>query len=162
MFNQYRQCAGAIVFNRNGLVLLGNRIDTRTAAWQFSQGGIEAGETPEQAARRELFEEMSVVSIESVYSDNHPFRYEFPDDVKAHFRSKGIFTNGQDIYFSLFFFTGIDEEINVRTENPEFKSYRWDTLEFAKNNVVDFKKEAYLYVTNLVSPLICQYLKRLT
>lgn len=162
MIQQYRQCASAIVFNKEGLVLLGNRIDTAVDAWQFSQGGIEQGEKPVDAAKRELFEEMSVTSVEEVYSDKIPFRYEFPDEVKAKFRKKGIMTNGQDIYFSLFYFTGKEDEINIHTPNPEFMEYRWDTLDFAVQNVVDFKKEAYTYAAKLALPLICQYLKRVT
>lgn len=162
MPQQYRQCASAIVFNQKGLVLLGNRIDTTDDAWQFSQGGIEQGETPVVAAKRELFEEMSVTSVIPIYSDNKPFRYEFPADVKATFRKKGIMTSGQDIYFSLFYFSGKEDEINIHTPNPEFMEYKWDTLDFAVQNVVNFKKEAYSFAAKLVYPLICQYLKQLT
>ena len=162
MTQQYRQCASAIVFNQDGLILLGNRIDTVDDAWQFSQGGIEQGETPVEAAKRELFEEMSITSLDLVYSDDKPFRYEFPDEVKTSFRKKGIMTNGQDIHFSLFYFTGKEDEINIHTQNPEFKDYRWDTLEFVVQNIVAFKKEAYVYAAKIVYPLICQYLERLT
>ena len=162
MPQQYRQCASAIVFNQKGLILLGNRIDTTDDAWQFSQGGIEQGETPVVAAKRELFEEMSVTSVTPIYSNSKPFRYEFPDDVKSAFRKKGIMTSGQDIYFSLFYFNGKDDEINIHTQNPEFKAYRWDTLDFAVQNIVDFKKGAYSHAAKLAFPLICQYLERLT
>ena len=162
MPQQYRQCASAIVFNQKGLILLGNRIDTTDDAWQFSQGGIEQGETPVVAAKRELFEEMSVTSVTPIYSDSKPFRYEFPDEVKNAFHKKGIMTSGQDIYFSLFYFNGKEDEINIHTQNPEFKAYRWDTLDFAVQNIVDFKKGAYGYAAKLAFPLICQYLERLT
>lgn len=162
MSTNYRQCASAIVFNKQGLILLGNRIDTEDDAWQFSQGGIEKGETPDIAAKRELFEEMSVKSVELIFAAEKPFRYEFPNDVKKKFQQTGIFTDGQDIYFSLFYFSGKEDEINIKTSSPEFKQYKWDTLDFAVKNIVDFKKAAYSFAANIVSPMICQYLEGLT
>lgn len=162
MPNLYRPCASAIVFNNKGLVLLGNRIDTKEDAWQFSQGGIEQGETPAIAARRELFEEMSVTSVKLIYTDTKPFRYEFPDDVKQMFHQKGLLTSGQDIYFSLFYFSGTDDEINIQTEYPEFKQFKWDTFDFAVQNIIGFKKQAYNHAKDTILPLICQYLSRLT
>ena len=60
MQKKYRPCAGAVVFNKDGNVLLGSRIDTSTDDWQFPQGGINKNETPAQAAKRELFEEMGI------------------------------------------------------------------------------------------------------
>ena len=162
MSHIYRPCASAIVFNSKGLVLLGNRIDTKDDAWQFSQGGIEQGESPAIAAKRELFEEMSVKSVELIYVGTKPFRYEFPDEIKLAFRQRGIFASGQDIYFSLFYFTGNDDEINVQTEEPEFIQFKWDTLDFAVNNVVEFKKQAYSHAAAMISPLIYQHLCHLT
>ena len=69
MQKKYRPCAGAVVFNKDGNVLLGSRIDTSTDDWQFPQGGINKNETPAQAAKRELFEEMNISSVKLVYID---------------------------------------------------------------------------------------------
>ena len=57
MSKHFRPCAGAIVFNKDGKVFLGSRIETANDSWQFPQGGIEAGEIPAEAAYRELYEE---------------------------------------------------------------------------------------------------------
>src|SRR5690348_14752162 len=54
----YRPCIGAMVLNRQGLVFAGNRVDQSLEAWQMPQGGIDEGESPQQAMRRELREEI--------------------------------------------------------------------------------------------------------
>lgn len=158
MSKQFRLCAAAVVFNSEGKVLLGNRIDTDIDAWQFPQGGIEKGETPTEAAKRELFEETGISSVKVIYADETPVRYEFNEEVKKVFLQRGFLNSGQDIYFVLFYFTGSDDEINLQTSQPEFKSYKWDSLDFAKKNVIDFKKSAYSSATKKLQPIIRQYL----
>src|SRR3954469_1699562 len=54
----YRPCVGVMLLNRDGHVFVGKRIDQTVEGWQMPQGGIDAGETPEEAARRELEEEI--------------------------------------------------------------------------------------------------------
>ena len=54
----YRPCVGVMLFNREGLVFVGRRIDQTVEGWQMPQGGIDDGETPGQAALRELKEEV--------------------------------------------------------------------------------------------------------
>ncbi|MBO5441722.1 MAG: RNA pyrophosphohydrolase [Alphaproteobacteria bacterium] len=162
MTKKFRRCAGAVVFNNEGKVLLGSRIECKTNAWQFPQGGIETGESPEEAAKRELFEETNVSSVKLVYSNKTPIRYEFTDEIKQNFRKRGIFNDGQDIYFSLFYFCGQESEINVQTSMPEFKEYMWADFSFAVENVVDFKKEAYKAIKDEFIFEIRQYLDKLS
>lgn len=158
MSKQFRLCAAAVVFNSEGKILLGNRIDSDIDAWQFPQGGIETGETPAEAAKRELFEETGISSVKVIYADETPIRYEFSEKVKQAFQQRGIFNSGQDIYFVLFYFTGSDGDINLQTSQPEFKAYKWDTLDFAEKNVISFKKNAYSYAVKQLQPIIRQYL----
>lgn len=56
---------------------MGSRIETADDSWQFPQGGIETEETPAEAAYRELYEETGISSVELVYTDVEPTRYEF-------------------------------------------------------------------------------------
>lgn len=162
MSKHFRPCAGAIVFNKDGKVFLGSRIETANDSWQFPQGGIEAGEIPAEAACRELYEETGISSVELVYTDIEPTRYEFSAEIKENFRKRGIFNDGQDIYFSLFYFTGNEKDIHLDMPHPEFKRYKWDTLEFAVFNVIDFKKEAYSVAAQRMAPLIKDYIAKLS
>ncbi len=162
MPKHFRRCAGAVVFNRDKKVLLGSRIDVNNDDWQFPQGGIEDGETPEMAAKRELFEETSVTSVTLVAVDKEPQRYEFTEEIKQKFRQRGIFNDGQDIYFSLFFFEGNDREINLNTAYPEFKDYMWGELDFAVENVIEFKKAVYAQAAKAFEPLIEAYINNLS
>ena len=69
----YRPCAGVVLINDAGLVFAGLRIDTTAEAWQMPQGGIDKGETPVEAAIRELGEETGLppdaVEIEAEAED---------------------------------------------------------------------------------------------
>ncbi|MBS0284473.1 MAG: NUDIX domain-containing protein, partial [Proteobacteria bacterium] len=71
----YRPCAGAMMMNRDGLVFVGQRIDTTLEAWQMPQGGIDPGESPLAAAERELWEETNVRSVALIaeYPDWLPY-----------------------------------------------------------------------------------------
>lgn len=162
MLKKFRPCAGAIVFNDKGQLLLCNRIDTLSDAWQFPQGGIEKNETPLEAAKRELMEETNVTSVIPVYSDTEPRRYFFPKEIKDKFSERGIFNDGQDIYFTLFYFCGKNEEINLETKEPEFRQYMWDSFDFAIKNIISFKKDVYIAVAKKFEPIIGQYLKNLS
>ncbi len=157
MDKKYRQCAGVVVFNAEGKVLLGNRVKFKNA-WQFPQGGIETGESVIDAAKRELREETSVTSVALVYSEKKSIRYTFNNQIKEKFRKKGILTDGQDIYFSLFYFTGNEDEINLKTEVPEFDEYKWESLDFAIKNVIFFKKNAYMKIAKKFQPIINKFL----
>ena len=97
MKQHFRKNAGVVVFNTQKKVLMCRRIVPQTDGWQFPQGGIEQGETPLQAAKRELFEETSIKSVVAVKTLDYALRYEFPESVKQKFRSQGILSDGQDL-----------------------------------------------------------------
>lgn len=154
----YRKNAAAVLFNKNRKVLLCERLGHFVTPWQFPQGGIEDGESPEVAAARELQEETSVSSVKLVKTLDTPMIYDFPSKMKenlAHIR--GINFDGQEQYWSLFYFTGDDAEINLDTQNPEFQSWRWVDISEADKEVVEFKKDIYRQVVTIFKPLIDNY-----
>lgn len=153
----FRKNAGVVVFRADKKVLMCRRIYPKVNGWQFPQGGIEPGETPEEAAIRELREETSVTSVKTVASLATPLRYEFPPDVKERFRQKGIFNDGQDQYWTLLYFTGTDNEINLATAEPEFDEFAWLDIQEAPALVWEIKRDVYARMVKEFAPLIADF-----
>ena len=56
----FRSNVAIVISNGRGKVFWAKRVGQR--AWQFPQGGIDLGESPEQALYRELYEEVGLES----------------------------------------------------------------------------------------------------
>ncbi|MEP0519483.1 MAG: RNA pyrophosphohydrolase [Hyphomicrobiales bacterium] len=151
----YRANVGIALFNRLGQVWVGRRAgmpetlpeeDDMSFAWQMPQGGIDEGEDPLPAAKRELFEETNVTSIELLAEAVDWFTYELaPDIIKKGWRSK---YRGQRQKWFAFLFTGDEGEINVLTPgggkfDAEFSQWRWVDLKETPDMIVPFKREVY-------------------
>ena len=155
----YRECAGIVLFNDEGKVLLLARADQKDFAWQFAQGGIEKGEKPEEAALRELKEETSVSSAEIILSLPEPICYDFPQEVLEKFAARGNAV-GQRMHWFLVHFKGDESEINLATQTPEFKAYQWADISLAPQTIVYFKREMYQKVCDIFAPYIDAYIHR--
>lgn len=118
----YRQCAGIILFNRSKQVLLCARNDKKSNCWQFPQGGINEGESPAAAALRELNEETSVTSAKVVYSLPEGLCYNFPDAVRRKLLSRGIVSNGQNMYWNLLYFMAMIRKLTLTLLNRNLKA----------------------------------------
>ena len=86
----YRPCVGIVLFNRAGLVFAGRRGDTRPAAWQFPQGGIEPGESPRTAALRELAEETGTDRATVVHATEGWLTYDLPAGLQGRMGADAI------------------------------------------------------------------------
>jgi putative (di)nucleoside polyphosphate hydrolase len=116
---KYRLNVAAILQNRAGKILVGERVD-RSGAWQFPQGGVDEGEALEQALVRELREEISLgPSAYQILSTRGPYFYLFGNGKVV----KGF--HGKEQHYFLAEFTGDPAHINVDTEHPEFRAIRW-------------------------------------
>ena len=75
----FRPNVGIILLNQRNQVFWGKRI--RTHSWQFPQGGIDRGESPEQAMFRELHEEVGLhpEHVRIMARTRDWLRYEVPD-----------------------------------------------------------------------------------
>lgn len=146
----YRPCAGAVLINRAGLVFLGHRADLEgkpdATPWQMPQGGIDEGETPLEAARRELWEETSARSVELLGEAPEWYRYDVPDNLAAgRFQKKW---RGQTQKWFAFRFLGEDTEIDILnpgggTHPAEFSRWAWMPLSEVPSLVVAFKRPIY-------------------
>ncbi len=150
----YRPCVGILLFNTVGKVLVGERGDT-PGAWQMPQGGIDPGETPAQAALRELKEEIGTNHAELVAETRGWLRYDLPEQligVVWHGRWRG-----QEQKWFAARFLGTDHEISIATEHPEFIDWRWVALEHLVDLAVSFKRDVYRdVVAELRSAIILQ------
>lgn len=137
----YRACVGIALFNDKGNVFVGERIDT-PGAWQMPQGGIDAGETPEQAAFRELKEEIGTNKAEIIATAPQKLRYDLPPDVRQRLWN-GKYA-GQEQTWIAAKFTGDDQDIKLDThEQIEFSNWQWVPLENSIQLIVPFKKDVY-------------------
>ena len=140
----YRPCVGVMLFNREGLVFVGRRIDQTVEGWQMPQGGIDEGETPRQAALRELKEEVGTDKAEILREHPDWLNYDLPKHllgVALHGKYRG-----QTQKWMAMRFLGQDSDINITTHEPEFAQWKWLELEALPRLVVPFKRDTYAKV----------------
>ena len=139
----YRPNVGIILLNTNDEVWWGKRV--REQSWQFPQGGIKYGETPEQAMFRELQEETGLRQehVKGIGRTRNWLRYEVPPhfirrEIRGHYR-------GQKQIWFLLRMLGRDTDINLRlTNTPEFDAWRWHRYWVPLDVVIEFKRDVYL------------------
>jgi len=160
MTGTYRNCAGIIVFNDEGKVLMCTRRDKSGNQWQFPQGGIEKGERPHQAALRELKEETSITSAKIIFSMPHPLIYNFPPYIRESLLAKGRTNIGQKMYWFLLHFEGDNSEINLETREPEFRNFEWVNISEAPKRIIYFKRAVYMKACKTFEPKIKSFLEK--
>lgn len=119
----YRYGVGLALFNAEGLVFVARRLGQSDGTWQMPQGGIEQGEHPEDAALRELAEEIGTAKATILQQSDAWYRYELPEKFRAIALHKGF--DGQIQKWFALRFTGSDRDIQLDTGEPEFEAWRW-------------------------------------
>jgi len=113
----YRPCVGVALVNLEGDAFIGHRKRKRSSevldprSWQMPQGGIDSGEQPLEAARRELWEETNVRSIELIAELPRWLKYDLPEGARGRWSGR---YRGQTQKWFLFRFVGPEKEIDVR------------------------------------------------
>jgi len=138
----FRPNVGIILLNAQNEVWWGKRV--REHSWQFPQGGIKHGETPEQAMFRELEEEIGLKAehVKIIGRTRDWLRYEVPDhfikrEIRGHYR-------GQKQIWFLLRMVGRDCDVNLRlTSHPEFDAWRWHDYWVPLDVVIEFKRDVY-------------------
>lgn len=139
----YRPCVGLMLMNAEGKIFVGQRNDRHAEAWQMPQGGVDKGEAPRDAALRELWEETGIPSdlVEIIAETDDWLPYELPLDIVPHIW-KGRY-RGQEQKWFLLRFTGRDDQIDIKTEHPEFTRWKWQDPARLVDEIVPFKKAVY-------------------
>ena len=148
----YRPCVGMMLVGNDDRVFVARRIDMPSEAWQMPQGGIDEGETPRQAAMRELREEIGTDKAD-ILAESPDWRdYDLPDELLG--KIWGGRYRGQTQKWFLLRFTGTDADIDIETEEPEFLAWQWAEMARVPDLIVPFKRSIYRDVVAEFAPLI--------
>ena len=148
----FRPNVGIVLSNDAGQVLWARRIGGQDA-WQFPQGGIQSGESVEEALFRELFEEVGLeaVSVEILARTDDWLRYRLPHRMRRHNSSPGFV--GQKQKWFLLRMLGEDQRVSMdHSEKPEFDRWRWVSYWYPLGQVVEFKREVYRQALKELAP----------
>ena len=138
----YRQCAGIVLFNGSGMVLVGKRIDQITEAWQMPQGGIDENEEPLEAALRELKEEINTANVEILAESKNWYTYDLPKNLREKLW-KGMYRGQNQKWFAMKYL-GDDNQIQPQSvEKPEFNDWKWIDIEDLPRVAIKFKQDIY-------------------
>jgi putative (di)nucleoside polyphosphate hydrolase len=140
----YRRGVGVMLFNPQGKVFVGARIDNTDEAWQMPQGGIDESDDNEWAAAlREVEEETGIPPhlVERIAECPERLKYDLPEDLRP--KLWGGKYKGQDQDWYLARFLGRDSDINIATEHPEFREWKWIAPEQLPELIVPFKRDLY-------------------
>jgi putative (di)nucleoside polyphosphate hydrolase len=143
----YRRNVGAVLFNRQGQVLVARRANFSNAegapgGWQLPQGGIDKHEDPRSAIFRELAEEIGTANAEIIGEHPDWLNYDLPEELigKAF---KGKYRGQSQRWFALRFL-GEDAEIRLDLDpHPEFDAWRWTEIAALPALAVSFKRPIY-------------------
>jgi putative (di)nucleoside polyphosphate hydrolase len=148
----YRPCVGAMVLNGAGLVWVGRRkfepdseTGDRPQLWQMPQGGIDKGEEPLEAARREIFEETGMESLSLLAEATNWVNYDLPAD-RIGITWGGKY-RGQTQKWFAFRFHGDEREVRINPppegHKAEFGDWAWRPMGDLPGLIVPFKRKVY-------------------
>lgn len=149
-YPHHRPNVGVVLFNTEGKVWLGKRYGADEPwCWQFPQGGMDEGETPEEAGLRELHEETGVTQdlIEPLGSIEDWLAYDFPPEVLAQ-RSRNRWRGQKQRWFA-YRYLGTDADFDLEAVPPqEFSEFRWVSLETTPQLIIPWKRDVYARVAD--------------
>lgn len=149
----YRPNAGIVLFNREGLTWIGKRFqETGPWVWQWPQGGMDAGEDPQDAALRELYEETGIRAdqVQILASIDHWLAYDFPPEILA--RRKKNWKGQRQRWFAMRFL-GSDADFDLKALPPqEFEIFRWAPLNEVPGLIIPWKRPVYEEVAKAFAP----------
>lgn len=149
----WRKGVGIALMNMRGQVLVAARLDIPDA-WQMPQGGMDEGETPYEAAFRELKEEIGTDKMRLLAELVAWQRYEFPRPHSRPYRGRH---RGQEQKWFAALFTGDESDIDLEADaHQEFHDWRWVEIVELPRMIVHFKRPIYEAVLEGFRPIAAQ------
>ncbi len=156
----YRPCVAIMLFNETGEVWMGRRVPKwdqgkLDSPWQCPQGGIDPGEAPENAAHRELLEEIGSNNAEMLAESREWYTYDLPHEALG-IALSGKYRGQKQKWFAMRFL-GDECDINLIPPPPhkqEFDAWRWVPMDEVPELVVPFKRPVYAAVIDEFRPVI--------
>ncbi|MBN8456459.1 MAG: NUDIX domain-containing protein [Verrucomicrobia bacterium] len=143
---RFRPNVAALIVKPAGQLLVCERWMV-AGAWQFPQGGVDSGETPEQALRREIREEVGLLPHHYAIVDRRDgYRYLYPTEIRRRKLLKHG-NHGQEQTYFLCRTLSDSPPVDVNQKCREFSNYRWiEPDEFDLDWLPPFKREVYQQV----------------
>lgn len=138
MMKPYRDCVVAVIRNNQGLVLAGERADAK-GAWQLPQGGVDAGESADEALFRELREEIGTDRLQILRKLSEMICYDFPAEMDAGPARK--YRGQQQTWYLLELLP--DGVPNLEVSDGEFQGIKWMKPNDLLSGIVPWKQAAY-------------------
>lgn len=150
----FRLNVGIIIHNDSGHLLWCRRIK-KTQAWQFPQGGIQAGETPLEAMYRELEEELGLTAgdVECLAESQQWLSYTLPHEFRRYY-SRPLCIGQKQKWFLLRLKSTVDAIRLDAVKEQEFDQWRWVTYWEPLTEVIAFKQEVYREVLGEFATLL--------
>tara|TARA_B100000029_G_scaffold480351_1_gene528304 strand:- start:1070 stop:1546 length:477 start_codon:yes stop_codon:yes gene_type:complete len=147
-----RTGVGILLLNHENKIFVGKRIDNPSDFWQMPQGGIDQNEDLLHAAKRELEEETSIRSVKLIKELDEWLTYDLPDNLLGKIWHGKY--RGQKQKWFIMKFVGKNDEINIKTKNPEFLDWRWIESSKLTRIVVGFKMNIYKRLEKEINSII--------
>jgi putative (di)nucleoside polyphosphate hydrolase len=147
-----RPAVGVALFSPDGDVFVGRRLRGQAGTWQMPQGGIDEGESPIDAALRELREETGVKEVTVLAELPEWLTYDLPIDLDPMPKWAARYAGQRQRWFAMRY-DGVDADIDLATAHPEFDAWRWVPLEETAALVVPFKRPVYERVVEAFGPI---------
>ena len=139
----YRPAVGVMLINDARKVWVGQRLDNSLEAWQMPQGGLDEGEAALDGAFRELEEETGIGRrfVELIAQAKEELTYDLPEDLIGKVWKEPW--RGQRQTWFLMRFLGEDRDVNIETDEPEFRAWKWAEPAELPAMIVPFKQQLY-------------------